>query len=87
MVLLQVYFSVDSIAEVIGYAGNALAQQTKHLYYVGLGSSGLVGLIDASEMVDTYGCRYALDGDCTATRPVRLDSRCLMLLLLMSPAG
>lgn len=48
---------MDRIAEVVGVAGSALARQTKHIYYIGLGSSGLVALVDASEMVDTYGCR------------------------------
>lgn len=37
-------------------AGRALQRRDAHVYYLGR-AAGLMGLIDSSEMVDTYGCR------------------------------
>eukprot|EP00049_Salpingoeca_infusionum_P009545 m.161685 g.161685 ORF g.161685 m.161685 type:complete len:589 (-) comp14364_c1_seq9:299-2065(-) len=53
----QVYHCVDDLSKVMDVAGAALSSQNDHVYLVGVGSAGLIGLIDASEMVDTYGCR------------------------------
>lgn len=51
------YRSVAELGEVIEMAGDCLKKEDGHLYYIGDNSFGLVALMDASEMVDTYGCR------------------------------
>ncbi|EDQ86366.1 uncharacterized protein MONBRDRAFT_28326 [Monosiga brevicollis MX1] len=54
----QVHLACDDVASLVSLAGQALRhRRNNHLYYVGIGTAGLMGLIDASEMVDTYGCR------------------------------
>eukprot|EP00047_Mylnosiga_fluctuans_P014772 m.41046 g.41046 ORF g.41046 m.41046 type:complete len:580 (+) comp5649_c0_seq1:190-1929(+) len=52
----EAYSHIEGIATIVAAAGTALQQPSGHLYYVGR-RAGLIGLIDASEMVDTYGCR------------------------------
>ena len=51
------YTAVADLAAVIEMAGDCINKKGGHLYYVGGDSFGLVALMDASEMVDTYGCR------------------------------
>ena len=51
------YKAVTDLAAVIEMAGDCIKKKDGHLYYVGGDSFGLVALMDASEMVDTYGCR------------------------------
>ena len=50
------YSDCEGVAELTALAGAAL-RGGGNLYYVGSGSAALVALMDASEMVDTYGCR------------------------------
>eukprot|EP00039_Didymoeca_costata_P030658 m.30768 g.30768 ORF g.30768 m.30768 type:complete len:579 (-) comp8236_c0_seq4:31-1767(-) len=47
---------VADISKLIDISAKALRSKG-HLYYLGSKSFGLVALMDASEMVDTYGCR------------------------------
>jgi hypothetical protein len=49
----EAYADVSGIARLTELAGAALRTGRAHLYYVGVGISGMVGMIDASEMVDT----------------------------------
>lgn len=49
----------EGTARLISMAGEALCSPNGHLYLVGSGSFGLVSLIDASEMVDTYGAELS----------------------------
>ena len=49
----EAYADVSGIARLTELAGGALRTGRAHLYYVGVGISGMVGMIDASEMVDT----------------------------------
>lgn len=51
------YRAVADLAAVVEMAGDCIKKKDGHLYYVGGDSFGLVALMDASEMVDTYGCR------------------------------
>eukprot|EP00053_Salpingoeca_punica_P018428 m.180612 g.180612 ORF g.180612 m.180612 type:complete len:747 (-) comp17431_c1_seq1:1475-3715(-) len=51
------YRPTQEIGRLIECAGRALQQPNGHLYYVSFGSAGVVGLMDQSEMVDTYGAR------------------------------
>ena len=54
----QIHLVDDQIAHVTELVGQVMAgSEEGHVYYVGIGPAGLMGLIDASEMVDTYGCR------------------------------
>jgi len=54
----QTHLSDDAIASVTDLVGQVMAQsEQNHIYYLGVGPAGLMGVIDASEMVDTYGCR------------------------------
>ena len=66
------YFPVDDIAALIAMVTETMLTASGNVYYIGSGSSGCMGLIDASEMVDTYGSRldevraFVVDGwtDC-----------------------
>eukprot|EP00040_Diaphanoeca_grandis_P044888 m.14021 g.14021 ORF g.14021 m.14021 type:complete len:609 (-) comp9984_c0_seq1:88-1914(-) len=51
------YSALEDIAPVIRAAGECLQHTDSHLYYLGTTSFGLLGIVDASEMVDTYGSR------------------------------
>eukprot|EP00052_Salpingoeca_macrocollata_P020553 m.173075 g.173075 ORF g.173075 m.173075 type:complete len:639 (+) comp21291_c0_seq7:49-1965(+) len=53
----EAYEAAPEVAVLLEGAGTCLQQEDAHLYYVGVGSAALVGLMDQSEMVDTYGCR------------------------------
>eukprot|EP00730_Choanoeca_flexa_P000104 TRINITY_DN10045_c0_g1_i2.p1 TRINITY_DN10045_c0_g1~~TRINITY_DN10045_c0_g1_i2.p1 ORF type:complete len:595 (+),score=84.81 TRINITY_DN10045_c0_g1_i2:158-1786(+) len=53
----QTHLSDDDIAGVTNLVGRVMSGPDDHIYYLGVGPAGLMGLIDASEMVDTYGCR------------------------------
>lgn len=44
-----------SLAAIISKAGGSLSKPNGHLYYIGLDSYGLIGLVDGSEMFATYG--------------------------------
>ncbi|XP_065830844.1 glucokinase regulatory protein-like [Oscarella lobularis] len=46
---------VTQLSSVIEIAGECLREPNGHLYYVGSGEFALTGLVDGSEMVDTYG--------------------------------
>ena len=50
----QTYLQVEALGAGIAVGGEAVSAGG-HVYYLGAGSAGLMGLIDASEMVDTYG--------------------------------
>ena len=50
----EAYADVGGIARLTELAGAALRSGRAHLYYVGPGVAGMVGMIDASEMVDTF---------------------------------
>eukprot|EP00051_Salpingoeca_urceolata_P001511 m.41479 g.41479 ORF g.41479 m.41479 type:complete len:602 (+) comp11463_c0_seq3:16-1821(+) len=52
----QAYAPVRALAGLISVAGASL-KKGGHLYYLGVDTAGLLGLVDISEMVDTYGCR------------------------------
>lgn len=51
------YYNIDSIAPIIDSVGNSLRSpnHSGHLYYLASDSLGIVGFIDASETVPTYG--------------------------------
>ena len=51
------YSALSQISGVIKAAGLCLRQPDGNLFYLGPGPSGLIGIVDASEMVDTYGSR------------------------------
>ncbi|NLX20740.1 MAG: hypothetical protein GXY55_03585 [Phycisphaerae bacterium] len=51
------YEQVAPIADLIRLGGQAL-RQGRHVYYLGTGSPGIVGLIDASECPPTYGAGF-----------------------------
>ncbi|EGD79396.1 hypothetical protein PTSG_12927 [Salpingoeca rosetta] len=53
----QAHHATDALASLVSLAGSVLAREDASLCYVGIDSAGLIGLLDASEMVDTYGCR------------------------------
>eukprot|EP01147_Barroeca_monosierra_P007280 gene7280-9711_t len=63
-VFRQTHYSTTALSHVADMAGKILAREDSKLCYIGLDTSGLIGLkhstvyySDASEMVDTYGCR------------------------------
>ena len=49
--------ALSQISGVIEATGQCLRQPDGNLFYLGCGPSGLIGVVDASEMVDTYGSR------------------------------
>ena len=51
------YSCLSDMAAVIALAGRAVRGAEGHMYYLGESTCGLLGLIDVSEMVDTYGSR------------------------------
>ena len=51
------YYPVEDIAALVSMVTETMVTASGNLYYVGTGSSGCMGLIDASEMVDTFGSR------------------------------
>lgn len=52
------YLDVAGLAQLTELAGASLRTGRAHLYYVGFGVGGLMSIIDASEMVDTYVLRF-----------------------------
>ncbi|XP_019620438.1 PREDICTED: glucokinase regulatory protein-like isoform X2 [Branchiostoma belcheri] len=50
----SVYSKADDISCLVSNAGKSL-QASGHIYYFGLGTAGIMGCIDASECVPTYG--------------------------------
>lgn len=45
----------SGIASLLSIAGACLRQSNGHVYYLGVQLFGIVGLIDSSEMVSTFG--------------------------------
>jgi N-acetylmuramic acid 6-phosphate (MurNAc-6-P) etherase len=50
----QVYLQTPRLAELVEQGGNSL-RKGGHIYYLGAGTAGVLGFVDASEMPDTYG--------------------------------
>ena len=68
----EAYTDVSGIARLTELAGTALRTGRSHLYYVGVGLAGMVGMIDASEMVDTCAMPLSLTC-CSASVPKQIS--------------
>ncbi|KAN0039499.1 hypothetical protein ACTA71_007288 [Dictyostelium dimigraforme] len=55
--LRETYYNIESISKIIDNVGNSLKSKVGHLYYLAPQSLGIVGFIDASETLPTFGAR------------------------------
>ncbi|KAK5576205.1 hypothetical protein RB653_007346 [Dictyostelium firmibasis] len=55
--LRETYYNIEPISKIIDNVGNSLKSKVGHLYYLAPQSLGIVGFIDASETLPTFGAR------------------------------
>ncbi|KAM9962137.1 hypothetical protein ACTFIR_005025 [Dictyostelium discoideum] len=55
--LRETYYNIEPISKIIDNVGNSLKSKIGHLYYLAPQSLGIVGFIDASETLPTFGAR------------------------------
>lgn len=75
-VMRRVYADPAGLARVADLAGTALrsspATALSHIFYLGAGQCGVMGLVDASEMPDTYGALNIFSGVFVSPGPTLL---------------